>query len=328
MSQIGHATAPDGWLNRVLPWQDSDGAMNILLVGTDSRDWGTVTPEEKEAFRLGGVACDCTDTMMLVHLSGDRKSADVVSMPRDSLVELPAHRDRRTDAEHPSHMAKINGAWAEGGADLTLQTVEAMTGLKIDKLLQVDFRRFMDAVNTVGGVEVCTDVPLQDRSTGLDLSPGTHHVAGGPSLQYVRSRKVDGRADLGRIQRQQRFLMSFLSKLSKDDMLNNPDLLRKLSSTFVGPEPINRGFSATELFDLVVTLRDLSPASVELATVPISGFDQNIRGIGSTLKWDDKKAEELFAAVRDERPLVNEAPPSTGPLGEYWPVKGDSLTCS
>ncbi|MEU6084044.1 LCP family protein [Streptomyces sp. NPDC047108] len=327
VSQMGDATDPGGWFSHLLPDQGPGEAMNILLVGTDSRDWNLITPEEKQSFRLGGVACDCTDTIMVVHLSGDRKSADVVSLPRDSLVELPAHHDRRTNAEHAPHLSKINGAWAEGGADLTLQTVESVTGLKIDKFLQVDFRRFMDTVNTLGGVDVCTAVPLQDPSTGLDLAPGTHHVAGGPSLQYVRSRKVDHQADLGRIQRQQRFLMSFLTKMSQEDVLNRPDVLRKLSETFVGTEPVSRGFSATELFELALSLRDLSPASVELATVPISGFDQNIRGIGSTLKWDHEKAEQVFAAVRDEKPLVNNAPPSTGPLGEYWPVQGNSLTC-
>src|SRR5690348_11094727 len=83
-----------------------------------------------------------------------------------------------------------------GGPRLTVATVESMTGLNIDHYLQLDFRRFIDGVDKVGGVEVCTARRLQDKATKLDLKPGKHRLKGGPALQYVRSRKVDQAADL------------------------------------------------------------------------------------------------------------------------------------
>ncbi|MGC0340621.1 anionic cell wall polymer biosynthesis LytR-Cps2A-Psr (LCP) family protein [Streptomyces sp. SLBN-8D4] len=120
----------------------ADHGTNILLLGTDGRD--TITPEEKRKFHAGGVACYCTDVMMLVHLSKRRDHVSVVSLPRDSLVQLPARRDDSTGKQRPAHPAKLNNAYAEGGAH---PTVQDMTQVPIDNFLQIDFRRFMDAVD-------------------------------------------------------------------------------------------------------------------------------------------------------------------------------------
>ncbi|WP_369259483.1 LCP family protein [Streptomyces sp. R35] len=151
----------------------------------------------------------------MAYLSELRDRISVVSLPRHSLAEIPAYRDVFSGHEFPAHPAKLNSAYAEGGAPLTVRTVEDMTHMKIDRYLQVDFRRFMDAVDAFGGVEVCTGRPLKDSATKLDLAPGKHRLGGGEALQYVRSRHVDGSTDLGRMQRQQRFLVSVLHRLKQ-----------------------------------------------------------------------------------------------------------------
>lgn len=311
---------------------EQEQATNILLLGTDGRD--TITKKEKQAFRLGGTACDCSDVMMVVHVSARRDRASVVSLPRDSYATIPAHRDPKTGKQRAAHGAKINAAYQEGGPALAVRTVEEMTGLRIHRHVQVDFRQFMDTVNELGGVNICTDKPLKDQKTALNLTAGRHHLAGGPSLQYVRSRQVDASADFGRIQRQQRFLMSFLHGASEHGLLRDPVKLTRTASALLGGSRVEQGMTAAALVDLATSLRELKPSGMEFAIVPISGSNPLIKNIGSTLKWDAHKAHQVFATLAADQPLVTRlaAPGSqsgstvTAPQ-DFVPVRGDALAC-
>ncbi|WP_318208916.1 LCP family protein [Streptomyces sp. SJL17-1] len=302
--------------------------LNLLVVGIDSRRG--VTEEEKKRFRLGGKECDCTDVMMLVHVSAENDRVDVVSLPRDSLTSFPdQHRDRRTGKLHAAHQAKINGAWAEGGSSFTVETVESLTGLPVHRYLEIDFRRFMDTVDRVdGGVPICTEKALKDSATGIDLQPGTTPVGGGEALQYVRSRKADGKMDFGRIQKQQQFVVNTLERL-REGMLDDPDRLRDLAETLRGTGATERGISATELLTLAWRLRDLPPDRMEFATVPVRGFNPNIAGVGSTLDWDEEGAAEVFGRLRRDQPLpaADEVAPSEISVATYRPAPGASLIC-
>lgn len=304
-------------------------AMNILLMGTDSR--ATISTAEKREFHAGGRACDCTDVLMVVHVSARRDRVSVVSLPRDSYADLPPHRDERTGEEHPSHPSKINGAYAEGGAPLTVATVESMTGMDFDHYLQVDFRRFIDAVNDVGGVEVCTPRTLRDSATKLNLKPGKHRLTGGQSLQYVRSRHVDTSADLGRVQRQQRFLVGALRELQARQLLTEPVASARLVKTLLGSARVDQGFGAGELVELAAALSEVPAKSTEFATVPIAGFNEMHPEIGSTLVWDRKKADAMFAQLRADRPLIkagaNPRPKDPPRLANSTPVRGSSYAC-
>ncbi|MFF6995140.1 LCP family protein [Streptomyces sp. NPDC008313] len=301
---------------------------NILLMGTDGRN--TITAKEKSTYYAGGVACNCTDVMMLVHVSADRKRLDVVSMPRDSLAEIPAHRDA-SGGTRPAHRAKLNGAYAEGGPALTVRTVEKMTKVDVDGYVQVDFRRFMDSVDEVGGVEVCTRRRLQDSATRLDLAPGSHRLNGGRSLQYVRSRHVDASADLGRIQRQQRFLVSALRGLQDRGALRDRTAMSRLADTLLGSGRVDQGLGVGQLVDLAGALSRISPSASAFTTVPITGFNPLIPGVGSTLRWDDAKAKALFRKVREDRPLIagGKNPKAADPpvFGHEKPVRGTALAC-
>ncbi|MDX2559692.1 LCP family protein [Streptomyces sp. TX20-6-3] len=315
------AAAPTG-----LPSHEQ--GLNLLVVGVDSRKG--VTAEEKERFRLGGKECDCTDVMMLVHVSAENDRVDVVSLPRDSLTSFPdQHRDRRTGKLHAAHQAKINGAWAEGGPAFATEIVESMTGLRVHRYLEIDFRRFMDTVDRVdGGVPICTEKPLKDPSTGIDLQPGTRPVGGGEALQYVRSRKADGQMDFGRIQKQQRFVVNTLERL-REGILDDPDRLRDFAETLRGTGATARGITAAELVRLAWRLRDLPPDRTEFATVPVRGFNPDIAGVGSTLGWDEEGAAEVFRRLREDRPLpaADEVAPSKISVGTYRPAPGASLIC-
>ncbi|WP_258025261.1 LCP family protein [Streptomyces bambusae] len=311
---LGHAvmTGLDTGIERVDPFKDmknrpkAGNGMNVLLVGTDGRE--KIGPEEKRAYRLGGAPCHCTDTMMLVHVSADRKRASVISLPRDSYAEVPAHRDQVTGKDHQAHPVKLNAAYAEGGPNLTVRTVESMTRVKIDHYLEVDFTSFMKTVDAVGGVEICTAKTLRDTNTGLSLLPGTHRLTGGQALQYVRARHVDGAADIGRMQRQQRFLAALIKEAAGSGVLLNPVKFKEVSSTLLGSVRADTGFGSQQMLALGQAMRDFTPASSEFASVPIGNTSYPVKGIGSTVKWDAARAEKLFQAVRDDRPLAPARP--------------------
>ncbi|MFI6936993.1 LCP family protein [Streptomyces sp. NPDC050287] len=313
---IGHAvvTSIDADIARVDPFKDMKNrpraghGMNVLLVGTDGRDH--ITAAERHAYRLGGAPCHCTDTIMIVHISEGRKRASVVSLPRDSYAVTPEHTDRTTGERHHGHPIKINAAYAEGGPNLTVRTVESMTHVKIDHYLEVDFTSFMKTVDVLGGVRICTVEPMKDTYTGLDLRPGPHVLRGGPALQYVRARHVDGASDLSRMQRQQLFLAALIDRATSSGILLNPMKFRDVARAVLGSVRADKGFGTAELLDLGRAMRNFSPSSSEFTTVPIGRMGYVVKGVGSTLKWDPEKSERLFRSLREDEPLAVHRPRS------------------
>ncbi|MFE1884652.1 LCP family protein [Streptomyces diastatochromogenes] len=317
---IGHAvvTSLDAGIARVDAFKDMKNrpraghGMNVLLVGTDARD--RISESERRAYRLGGQPCHCTDTMMIVHISDDRERASVVSLPRDSYAEVPEHVDPATGRRHAPHPVKLNAAYAEGGPQLTIATVENMTHVKIDHYLEVDFTSFMKTVDVLGGVQVCTATPLKDSYTGLDLAPGTYTLNGGQALQYVRARHADGASDLGRMRRQQRFLAALIERATSSGVLLNPMRFRDVTRAVLGSVRADEGFGTDELLDLGRAMRNFSPSSSEFTTVPIGQLNFAVKGLGSTLKWDPAASGRLFQALRDDKPLSVDHPRRRGPL--------------
>ncbi|WP_078625498.1 LCP family protein [Streptomyces iakyrus] len=306
---IGHAvmTSLDADITRVDPFRDMKNrpqaghGMNILMVGTDGRE--KISREERQKYRLGGAPCHCTDTIMIVHISEDRERASVVSLPRDSYAVTPAHVDRVSGKRHNGHPVKLNAAYAEGGPQLTVRTVESMTKVKIDHYLEVDFTSFMKTVDVVGGVPICTAEPLRDSYTGLNLPAGRHTLAGGQALQFVRARHVDGASDLGRMKRQQRFMAALVERLTSSGILLNPMKFRDVTRAVLGSVRADKSFGTDEMLDLARAMRNFSPSSSEFTTVPIERMAFAVKGVGSTLKWDAEKSERLFHALRQDQPL-------------------------
>ncbi|MGA4841501.1 LCP family protein [Streptomyces sp. G45] len=317
---VGHGVVSslDTGIRRVDAFKDMKNrpepghGMNVLLVGTDGRD--KITPELKRKYRLGGAPCHCTDTIMIVHISADRNRASVVSLPRDSYAELPEHIDQNSGKHHRPHPVRLNAAYAEGGPNLTVRTVEHMTKVKIDHYVEVDFTSFMKTVDVLGGVEICTDQPLKDSYTGLDLPAGTHELNGGEALQYVRSRHIDGAADLGRMRRQQRFLAALIAKATSSGVLLNPVKFSGVTKSLLGSVRADKGFGTSDMLALGRAMRNFSPSSSEFTTVPLGTMGHMVPGIGSTLKWDEDKAGKLFKALREDKPLAPYRARSTSAL--------------
>ncbi|WP_374112924.1 LCP family protein [Streptomyces sp. WAC 00631] len=289
-------------------------ALTFLLVGTDGRD--RITAEQRRKYRLGGEPCHCTDAILLVHLSADRRRAGVVSIPRDSYAELPADAESGgedgagagggSDAEGTGggRPVKINSVYAEGGPRLTVRTVENLTRVRIDHYLEVDFSSFIRTVDLLGGVDICTTRPLRDPRSGLDLPAGTSRLDGGEALAYVRARHLDAEGDLGRMRRQQLFLAALMDRAAESGLLLNPVALDRAAGQLLRSVRADPGLGPEELIGLGRAMRGFTAASSEFVSVPVADPDHRVPGIGSTVLWDRPKAEALFEALREDRPLT------------------------
>jgi len=303
-SSLGRVDAIGGGPDRPA----DDGASTFLVVGTDERE-GIPESTLKDVLHAGGESCHCTDTMMVVQLS-DHGRATVVSVPRDSYVDIPAHQDRLSGKQVAASKGKINAAYGMGGAPLAVRTVEQATGLRIDHYIEVNFLGFVSTVDALGGVEVCTPKPLRDDYSGLDLPAGTSRLDGAGALRYVRARHVDGSADLGRMHRQQKFVAQLLHQASSGGTLLNPAKLTGVLDTVLKSVKVDKGLGNAELLDFAARLKDLSASNADFVTVPLSSVDHPVPGWGSTVLWDEKGAKALFDAVRDGRPLTGAPAPS------------------
>ncbi|MFJ3922196.1 LCP family protein [Streptomyces sp. NPDC090022] len=280
------------WAGTTAGRSGPDRGTNILVVGTDSR--AGLSKAEKERLHVGGKGCNCTDVMMLVHLSQDGRRASVVSIPRDSYVEY---------ADGSGVKGKINGAYARGGGPLTVKTVEKATGLHVHHYLETGFAGFERAVDGLGGATVCTDTHLADENSGLDLIPGFHHTDGRGALRYVRARHVGRPGDLGRVRRQQRAVSDLLTRLTAEGALADPLATATTVRTLLKSVRTDAGTGLTDLVRIGLTLGRLSPERTEFATVAMREFDHRVPGVGSTLLWHEERARALWAALAADRPV-------------------------
>ncbi len=202
--------------------EKASSAVNYLLVGSDDR--AGLTAAELKTLRVGSTASAAggrSDTMLLVHISKARDKAVIVSLPRDTLVTVPQYvaSNGKTIA---AQQAKLNSAFSWGGAPLLIQVVEAKTNLRIDHYVEIGFGGFAKVVDSLGGIQVCSKVAINDPKSHLVMTAGIHTLNGIEALKYIRTRDFDGMGDLGRMQRQQQFMSSVIKKATSTGVLLNP----------------------------------------------------------------------------------------------------------
>lgn len=280
--------------------RDTGRGTNILIVGIDSR--AGLSAGEKRRLHVGGEGCDCTDVMMLVHLSEDRRRASVVSVPRDSYVEYATPEGTAGAAPR----GKINGAFKIGRGPLAVRTVEKVTGLSVDHYLETGFTGFEQAVNDLGGATVCTDKPLKDENSGLDVTTGTHHLDGNRALGYARARHLNPPGDLGRVRRQQRLLADMLDGLTVRGALADPVKAADTARRLLKSVRTDDRTGMNDLIGIGWTLGRLPADRMEFATVPIAHFDHRVPGVGSTLLWHESRSRALWEALRADRPITGD----------------------
>ncbi|MBB6350726.1 LCP family protein [Nonomuraea muscovyensis] len=271
----------------------SRGAMNILLVGVDKRD--DLSRKQQNQLKLGRESGQRTDTMMVIHLSEDHTKVTVVSLPRDTWTTVPGK------GQH-----KINSAYQFGGPKLAKQTVEQATGLQINRYIEVNVLGFIDVVDALGGVTVCTPVPINDPKTGLNLAAGTHQLQGPQALGYARTRAT-ARSDLDRIDRQQQVVSALLDRALSADTLANPARLAAFVNSTLRTVKVDPDDG---LLGLATQLRDVSLDDVRFADVPLSDVDFKSPTGESAVLWDRTGARELFRRIAADEDLAPAPTPS------------------
>ena len=231
---------PEKGLDNLAPSDRLSLKKNIVVLGVDER------AEEHDVGR--------SDTLFVVMFDTNTKNASLLSIPRDTRVRIPKHG-----------WDKINHAYAYGGRELTQKTVEELLGLHINNYVMVDFKGFKGLVDAIGGVDINVEKDMYYRDSWdgftIDIKKGMQHMDGETAIQYVRFRDEEG--DIGRIKRQQHFLMAVYEKISSADMLLHiPGLAQQLTAMIKTDLPINDMLSLGKALHSMVREKGLSMAMV------------------------------------------------------------------
>jgi LCP family protein required for cell wall assembly len=258
-------------------------ALNLLVLGTDTRD-----PENTGGSR--------SDTIILVHVPKGAKSAQLVSIPRDTWLHVP----KSADGKHGNVNAKINAAFAWGGPALTVQTVEAYTGVRIDHVVLVDFSGFKEIVDALGGVTV--DVPAAFTSTHSlgatsirHFNQGPQEMDGATALDYARERYAFSDGDFTRIKHQHQVISAIFSKASSSGTLTNPSRLNAFLKATAKSVTVD---DTLDIFGMAAQLRNLRGENLTFSTSPSAGT--GTEGGQSVVYPDRAGAKPLFTAIRDD----------------------------
>jgi LCP family protein required for cell wall assembly len=262
-------------------------ACNFLILGSDTRT-GLTQQQQQQFGSASNTPGQRADTIIVVQVDVPHHRTIVLSIPRDTLVDIPGHG-----------MNKINTAFSYG-PNVMVQTVERFTGLTINHYVEVNFIGFQDLVNALGGVPICINKPLIDPLSGLHLAhAGCYNLYGPQALAFVRARHIQGDLipDFSRITRQQQFIRAVIQKtLSPTEFLKLPKLVAAAKDNL----RIDKNLNLYDLQDLTHTLANLGQGGVIFRLVPATPVVRS--GIDYVVPIEPQ-ASELFERIRDGRSL-------------------------
>lgn len=261
-----------------------DGPMNVLVVGSDSRQG--LTEEQIRKYHLGTFAGQRGDTVILVSISRDQEHVSVVSFPRDLLVVDDGER------------RKLSETFSEG-PDHVVEVLQEETGVPIHHYVEVSIPGFISVVEAVGGVSICLDEPLVDDKSGADFEAGCHDMTPAESLAYVRARHT-ARGDFDRIDRQQVFMRALLDRLISTRMLVDLPRLFQVVEQVSQTVTTDEGLGLGTMRALAEELRGLAAGDVPMVTVP--SYPTSIDGASYVVPYDPG-AEALYEKLREGLPL-------------------------
>ncbi|MFE4832494.1 LCP family protein [Streptomyces sp. NPDC056672] len=275
--------------------------VNILLIGSDSR-------AKAENVKLGGSRDTAgnpplADVQMLVHVSADRKNASVVSIPRDTRVDIPECKDTKTGKVYPATNAIINETLMRGGAGCTLSTWEKLTGVYIDHWMTIDFSGVVSMADAIGGVEVCVENNVWDRplpgvpgGSGLKLTAGSHHVQGEQALQWLRTRHAF-ESDLGRARAQHMYMNSMIRELKSQNVFTDTMRLTGLAEAATNSLEVSEEIGTVKkLYDLAMQLKSVPTNRITMTTMPSDEDPQN----RNHLVPKEPDADKVWTMLRED----------------------------
>jgi LCP family protein required for cell wall assembly len=293
-------------------------SLNLLVMGTDFRDAANA--------ELAGKGDEFnSDTTLVVHVSGDRSRIEAVSIPRDSLVDIPSCPRPDGSSTSPRYGAMFNTAFALGGgpekditgaAACTILTVESLTGLTIDDHVVVKMNGVVDIVDAMGGVPMCLPEPVvgDTRYSDLELDAGRQVLDGETAIQFLRVRKGEGMglelgSDLMRIERQQAFVDSMLREvLDQNVITDTPALYRMAQASLRAMSTSPDLASPRALAGLAWSVRDVDPSDIVFQSVPVVEAPSDANRVVWTAE-----ADEIWERLAADDPLVDDPEPSASP---------------
>jgi LCP family protein required for cell wall assembly len=267
----------------VRPAATATGAVNILLLGSDSRGAPTTVGAT-------GVSDQRADTMMLVHVDADRRNVYLISIMRDLWVPIPGNGT-----------AKINAALAWGGTPLVIQTVEQLLGARIDHVAIVDFAGLTAMTNALGGVDVDSPVAFTTVAPPHHtFVKGMNHLDGEQALAFARERYAFPTADYQRVADQQALMRGFAAKLMSFSVLSDPGRLTDFATAAGSSVKVDQGFGLQEMLQLAASMRLSGASSIHSFTLPTAGTGTSPDG-QSIVNVDQAAVDRLRAALAGDR---------------------------
>ncbi|MBB3676988.1 LCP family protein [Modestobacter versicolor] len=249
--------------------------VTFLLVGSDTRE--DLAPGELPDAR--------SDAIMIARFSGDRQHAQVISIPRDSWVDIPGRGQ-----------AKINAAYAYGGPTLLIQTVEQLTGVRIDHYAAIDFDGLTQVTDALGGLDVV--VPETTTWGPYTFTAGVNHLDGEAARWYVGQRHGLPGGDFDRVKRQQNYLRAMFTQLFSQDVFTSPGKLDETLLAVTSAVAVDDGLSNADLLSLAYSLRGLTPSTVQFFTAPVLGT--GTEGTASVVYLDRTTGERMWGYLNTD----------------------------
>jgi LCP family protein required for cell wall assembly len=263
------------------------GAVNLLLVGSDSRaDQGKSFSDRADQDASSGLGNN--DVTILLHIAANHQSAMLVSFPRDTVVPIPSC-PASNGGRYPIRAGQmLNTSLSYGGLDCPVLTIEQLTGTNIPYAAAISFDGVAAMSKAVGGVTVCVATPIDDVETGLKLSAGEHSLEGGAALAFLRTRHgiADG-SDLGRISSQEVFLSSLVRQVKSGGVLSNPLQLYGLADAAVKHMTLSDTLEApATLISMAVALKDIPLSNVVMLQYPTVVDPTNVNRVVPNIAAD------------------------------------------
>ncbi|MER7488756.1 LCP family protein [Streptomyces sp. NPDC126497] len=297
----GERSSGDSKARRSEPNAAGQTPLNILLIGSDSRASDANVAlgggrDHRDGVPLG-------DVQMLIHLAADRRSAAMVSIPRDTRVDVPECTDPKTGRTYPATNTIINESLGRGGAGCTLATWENLTGVYIDHWMTIDFAGVVRMADAIGGVEVCVNQNVWDRplpgvpgGSGLKMRAGTKKVEGEQALQWLRTRHAWG-SDVLRTRAQRMYMTAAMRTLREQNVFTDTGRLMGLAEAATKSLVVSEEIGTVKkLFDLGMQLKTVPSNRITMTTLPTVEDPENKNHLLPA--GDD--AEQMWAMLRDD----------------------------
>lgn len=274
--------------------QDSTEPIIFLVIGSDSREGLDSLQNFGESAGARG------DVIMLIKLYPDMGTAQILSVPRDLLVDVPGKGTNR-----------INAAYSFGGAPLMVRTVKQVTGLPIHHYVEIDFVGFQSLVDEIGGVHIDFPFPARDANSALSVEAGRQLLDGSQALAYARSRHYEelhngdwipvDATDIGRTARQQRLVLAILAALKRPSTLTETGAV---VGSFAKHLSVDTALVESSLIQLAFSMRGISGSKIETATLP--GYIDTFDGM-SIVRMEHPEADNMIAAFASGKPMTVQA---------------------